>query len=636
MELDKEEKSPARQGWSPDELQRLYNKVKDIANKTKRVTSWDKFLRDHFPWDEIEIKNRNKDETKAVLMELLDKRHVRHYRLLNELMDDLAEKAEKNLPPFIPDPPKKPLSTYMLYSMSKQKKIRRENPDLDMGAIGKIVGELYQQIPDKKRKKLGEQHQLLMDKYHQDFEEYLTKYPQMAPVLCGEGKKEAQQRVGQKDILSAEEKSHYEEMYKERLKKYEQELAEFREKHPEIAAEMDTKKKPTKKEAKQKKKSVAKEVLASDFEDSDLAQPKSKKSKSTVTLNEMDPDVLETKSKRTKLKSNGSEDEKRATKKKQIGKKKMNGKVPKRKESGSNDSEDDEPEIKPVKEAKRKVLEKKQLDLSDLDSEELREVTEGAEETKKKQNKKLIVFSKADDSGSDTEEPIPKTLSRKLSLEPPMLDSSDEKDEETNVAEPSAAKAGKFNRTNKPVKLQSKKDLSSESENERESPKTDLSKTESDSDSDNTTPVLPSLKLKKNEGGNLGGKVQRTQKSYLSLNEMKTLDYNELTNALKKSVPGYPVQDSLGALDVFMEIYPTRDLEKARKKFQRLQPKEQEEIFLMYRQKKDDFQNRMKEFYAGLDQEEKRFFKLAIPIIREKINMISSEHSVEGQSEDED
>ena len=41
------------------------------------------------------------------------------------------------------------------------------------GAIGKIVGELYQQIPDKKRKKLGEQHQLLMDKYHQDFEEYL-------------------------------------------------------------------------------------------------------------------------------------------------------------------------------------------------------------------------------------------------------------------------------------------------------------------------------------------------------------------------------------------------------------------------------------------------------------------------------
>ncbi|XP_065557805.1 uncharacterized protein LOC136025746 [Artemia franciscana] len=188
MVQEREEKPSAKQDWSPDELQRLYNVAKDFAKKTKRIVSWDKLIKDYFPWDEVDLENRTKEETKDVLMELFDKQYVRHYRLLNELIDDLAEKAEQALPPFIPDPPKKPYSTFMLYSMAQQKKIRERNPDSDLGAIGKIVGESYQSLSEKKKKKLGERHQQLMDEYHKDCEEYLSKYPQMIPVLRGERK----------------------------------------------------------------------------------------------------------------------------------------------------------------------------------------------------------------------------------------------------------------------------------------------------------------------------------------------------------------------------------------------------------------------------------------------------------------
>ncbi|KAK2726767.1 hypothetical protein QYM36_007568 [Artemia franciscana] len=356
-----------------------------------------------------------------------------------------------------------------------------------------------------------------------------------------------------------------------------------------------------------KEKAAKKEIVASDSEDSDFIEPKTKKSKSTVTQAKKIQDVNETDLKKEKLKSNDSEEEKSATKKKKSEEEKINGKAHKRKETESEDSDSEneepasKPAMKPVNHTKRQMLEKKQIDLKGIDSEDSHEVR-----TKKSQTKKLMVSAKAYENDAEPNLKVttstPKStvsLARKI---PPELDSSDETDEETDDVKSSTGKPGNGERNIQSVKLQRNKDSSSESEEDgsEQLNKEPAKKKDESADSDNTTPSPLPVKSTKNARDNLKKKVQKGQKTYLSVSEMKRLEYNELIDALKKAVPGFPVRSSLGALDVFMEIYPiTRDLQNARKKFKRLEPKEQEEIISMYRQEQHDYEKRIKQFFGG-------------------------------------
>jgi hypothetical protein len=46
---------------------------------------------------------------------------------------------------------KKPLKGFMLFSQEHREKIKKENPDIKFGAIGKKLGEMWRALPDEKK-----------------------------------------------------------------------------------------------------------------------------------------------------------------------------------------------------------------------------------------------------------------------------------------------------------------------------------------------------------------------------------------------------------------------------------------------------------------------------------------------------
>lgn len=71
-----------------------------------------------------------------------------------------------------PNAPKRPLSTFFLFSQDERPKIKKDNPSLSVAEIAKLIGERWRSIPDDKKRHYEERARQEKERYDQLVAEY--------------------------------------------------------------------------------------------------------------------------------------------------------------------------------------------------------------------------------------------------------------------------------------------------------------------------------------------------------------------------------------------------------------------------------------------------------------------------------
>ena len=71
-----------------------------------------------------------------------------------------------------PNAPKRPKTAFLYFCESKRKKIVKENPNLKLGDIQKILGKKWQNLSEKKKKEFINKNIQDKERYDKDLEEY--------------------------------------------------------------------------------------------------------------------------------------------------------------------------------------------------------------------------------------------------------------------------------------------------------------------------------------------------------------------------------------------------------------------------------------------------------------------------------
>jgi hypothetical protein len=78
-----------------------------------------------------------------------------------------AGKAQKD-----PNAPKRPLSTFFLFSQDERPKIKKDNPSLSVADIAKLIGERWRAIGDEKKRHYEERARQEKERYDRELAEY--------------------------------------------------------------------------------------------------------------------------------------------------------------------------------------------------------------------------------------------------------------------------------------------------------------------------------------------------------------------------------------------------------------------------------------------------------------------------------
>jgi hypothetical protein len=74
-----------------------------------------------------------------------------------------------------PNAPKKPLTTYLSYSVKIRPALKAENPDMSFGDIARAIAEKYKALSTEEMAKLNEQAELDKQKYQKEMATYKNK-----------------------------------------------------------------------------------------------------------------------------------------------------------------------------------------------------------------------------------------------------------------------------------------------------------------------------------------------------------------------------------------------------------------------------------------------------------------------------
>lgn len=107
-------------------------------------------------WEAIKFGNFSADDCKALLIHALS--CIRKFKTLGELLSELQQTASKPTSRIYRAnrdqlKPKHPSSSYMIFANEIREKLRKQNPNLSIIEIGKLIGEKWRQLADNKKEK---------------------------------------------------------------------------------------------------------------------------------------------------------------------------------------------------------------------------------------------------------------------------------------------------------------------------------------------------------------------------------------------------------------------------------------------------------------------------------------------------
>ena len=71
-----------------------------------------------------------------------------------------------------PNAPKRPLTAFFRFAGTAREEVKQQNPDASIGEIGKILGALWAELPDAKKKVFQEETEREMVSWRQELAEY--------------------------------------------------------------------------------------------------------------------------------------------------------------------------------------------------------------------------------------------------------------------------------------------------------------------------------------------------------------------------------------------------------------------------------------------------------------------------------
>jgi HMG (high mobility group) box len=96
-------------------------------------------------------------------------------RYQNEMKDYVPARGEATKaakPKKDPNAPKKPLTSFMLFSNEVRSEIKKENPDMSFGELGKKIGELFRALSSEKKQKYEDMAKREKERYKKALMEY--------------------------------------------------------------------------------------------------------------------------------------------------------------------------------------------------------------------------------------------------------------------------------------------------------------------------------------------------------------------------------------------------------------------------------------------------------------------------------
>lgn len=139
-------------------------------------------------WERVRFGAYSAADCKDKWLQVMQK--LRRYRTLTDLVIDARDWLKQPWPagnsavagsrrPKHPDLPKKPMTPYFRFYHEKREKYARENPDLSMTELAKLVSRKFQELSDKKKQKYKEGY----DKDNEVYKAEMSKFKKAHPEV---------------------------------------------------------------------------------------------------------------------------------------------------------------------------------------------------------------------------------------------------------------------------------------------------------------------------------------------------------------------------------------------------------------------------------------------------------------------
>ncbi|XP_062564358.1 nucleolar transcription factor 1-like isoform X2 [Armigeres subalbatus] len=169
--------------WTKAEYQEMVAKIKEVMPK-KDVRKWKTTL-EALDWKQVVVGKRTADEVERVAKEVIGK--TRRFRILSEMLDEVADVVNKLMSA---ERPKPPLTAYSLFVKEKLPHLREEHRDLKVQQIFKLIPEQFKLLSAKKRKRYENEAAKLKEDYHHRMEKFYIQHPDLSPKKGWKPRKE--------------------------------------------------------------------------------------------------------------------------------------------------------------------------------------------------------------------------------------------------------------------------------------------------------------------------------------------------------------------------------------------------------------------------------------------------------------
>ncbi|XP_046643236.1 nucleolar transcription factor 1-like isoform X2 [Daphnia pulicaria] len=186
VEEDEEDEDEEKNGtplpWPKSDDFELFKRIRKACPKEDAM-KYDSRV-NHLNWDFIKFQDYSAEQCKDRWLHV--QTHLRHYRILAEVLDDAASwvdrpwynfnKGGKNNQKH-PDQPKKPLTSYMLFYMEQKDAVLEEQPGLGMTELSKIIAKMYNELSDRKKMKYSELAEKEKEAYQEKMKKFMDAHP---------------------------------------------------------------------------------------------------------------------------------------------------------------------------------------------------------------------------------------------------------------------------------------------------------------------------------------------------------------------------------------------------------------------------------------------------------------------------